>query len=129
MLRRHDLHAMAVPGRRGDPDALPACLFRLGHIVSRIDSSRDPARGADPWRELSPADGRCASLFYGSFCIITFVWVHFYVPETKGVPLGRAMDAVFGVEDEGELVDETSALLQNERVRKASFSSLHEAVV
>ncbi|GAB7355669.1 hypothetical protein MBLNU459_g6376t3 [Dothideomycetes sp. NU459] len=72
--------------------------------------------------------GSLTYLIYGGFCVLTLVWVVFCVPETRNVPLSR-MDEVFGTPLEGvdtdELCDEASALLQNERTRKASFASLH----
>jgi hypothetical protein len=33
--------------------------------------------------------------FFLAFCIILFVWVMFFVPETKGVPI-EEMDEIFG---------------------------------
>ena len=52
---------------------------------------------------------------YAVFCILTYVWVQFGVPETRGVALGRDMDEVFGSfegEPEEDLeVSETTALL------------------
>lgn len=67
---------------------------------------------------------------YAGFCLLTYVWVTACVPETRGLPLGREMDAVFGDVKIGE-VDvevaentETSALLQQEhrRTSVASYS-------
>ena len=54
-------------------------------------------------------------LVYAGFCILTYVWVEFGVPETRGVALGKEMDDVFGTlerEPEEDLeVSETTALL------------------
>jgi hypothetical protein len=33
--------------------------------------------------------------FFLAFCVILFVWVMFFVPETKGVPI-EEMDKIFG---------------------------------
>lgn len=109
---------MVVPGRRRNADAVPTGVLRLADLVSFRPPSSDGV--------LSDTS---SSLIYGGFCILTLVWVIFCVPETRNVPLGRPMDEVFGIghdETEGDdLPDESSALLQNERVRKASFASLH----
>lgn len=74
------------------------------------------------------------SLVYAAFCLITYVWVVMYVPETRGVALGRPMDQLF--EDtsktselnepeveEVEEVDERTALLHRERERQRRRSS------
>jgi hypothetical protein len=54
-------------------------------------------------------------LVYAGFCVLTYVWVQFGVPETRGVALGRDMDEVFGGfegEPEEDLeVCESTALL------------------
>jgi hypothetical protein len=75
------------------------------------------------------------SLIYAVFCAITLVWVSLYVPETRGVAVGPAMDRIFGAAsaadedgDEDEVVaveeTETSPLLQREqRRRRGSFAS------
>ena len=57
-------------------------------------------------------------LLYAGCCTASLFWVLFYVPETKGVPLGRAMDDLFSQPGKGpqmeciEEVDETTALLR-----------------
>ncbi|RMZ79490.1 hypothetical protein DV738_g3396, partial [Chaetothyriales sp. CBS 135597] len=43
---------------------------------------------------------------FGVLSAITFFWCAFFVPETRGVPMGPAMDAVFG--DEVEVVAEAT---------------------
>ena len=48
-------------------------------------------------------------IFYGSFCAISLVWCWFAVPETRGVPLGKDMDALFeekGGQEEAEPTEE-----------------------
>lgn len=129
MLRHYDLHAMAFPRRSSDAHALPTGLFRNTDLVSLPAQSnlQFPVMMNHVCADVSA----CVSLIYGGFCVLTLFWVTLYVPETRGVPLGRPMDEVFGMKDDGEgVVDESSALLENqpERVRKASFSVLHEAV-
>ena len=46
-------------------------------------------------RLLSSA-GWATYLLYAICCALSFLWVSWYVPETKDVPLGRAMDKLFG---------------------------------
>lgn len=129
MLRHNNLHAMAFPRRSSSAHALPTGYFRHTDLVSlpaQFNIQCPPTLN----RVCTDAPA-CFSLIYGGFCVLTLVWVTLYVPETRGVPLGRPMDEVFGMKDNGEgVVDEGSALLENqpERVRKASFSVLHEAV-
>jgi len=67
-------------------------------------------------------------LVYAAFCLISFVWVTLYVPETRGVPLGRAMNSLFEDDskddvfvEEVEDVNETTALLRNQRRRRSSI--------
>jgi hypothetical protein len=64
------------------------------------------------------------SLIYAIFCILTYIWVSFYVPETRGVALGWAMDEVFGgtLEERFEEDLETTSLLQNEHRRSSIVS-------
>lgn len=77
-------------------------------------------------------------IFYGSFCVISLVWCWFSVPETRGVPMGKDMDALFeGDEKDTEAaeeieeaeeamveVNETSALLgtSQRRHRRSSVA-------
>ncbi|PSK37405.1 Hexose transporter 2 [Elsinoe australis] len=62
--------------------------------------------------------GWATYLVYAVCCLITLIWVHYFVPETQGVSLGRAMDELFGPvagHDQTEamvVVDESTALLQ-----------------
>lgn len=80
------------------------------------------------------------SIVYATACLITYVWVVAYVPETRGVPLGKPMDELFvsptdkisGLEDgeveEIEDIDEHTALLSRQRERerrRSSFAGLH----
>lgn len=113
MLRHHHLHAMALPRCHCNHDALSSDMVGMGHVVSLL-----PHDG-----QGKTNDGH--SLIYCGFCTLTLIWVVFYVPETRGVALGREMDKIFGLKGEEEdIVDESSALLRNEHVRKASFASL-----
>ncbi|KAL3418931.1 MFS quinate transporter [Phlyctema vagabunda] len=69
--------------------------------------------------------GWATYLIYAGFCLVTLIWVIFCVPETRGVPLGKAMDTVFG-EKEGDEEDveevETTPLL-GDRIRRGSAVS------
>jgi hypothetical protein len=47
------------------------------------------------------SDGYGTYLIFGSFCFSMFVFVWFFVPETKGVSLEH-MDALFGVTDDSK---------------------------
>jgi hypothetical protein len=65
-------------------------------------------------------------LLYAACCVISYIWVDAFVPETKGVPLGRSMDKLFisaskqvGSSTEFvEDVDETTALLSRRAIRE-----------
>ena len=77
-------------------------------------------------------------IFYGSFCVVSLIWCWVCVPETRGVPMGKGMDALFeGDEKETEAaeeieemeeamleVNETSALLgtSQRRHRRSSVA-------
>jgi sugar porter (SP) family MFS transporter len=69
--------------------------------------------------------GWATYLIYALFCIASAVWVQFCVPETRGVPVGKPMDELFGRPegkgpdlegsfDEVEEVAETTSLLRNQ---------------
>lgn len=68
-------------------------------------------------------------VIYGGFCILTLLWVILFVPETKGVGVGRPMDELFGAEIpavDGEAVvevSETTALLVENRRRRSSLTA------
>jgi len=68
-------------------------------------------------------------LMFGGFCFATLLWVHFCVPETRGLGVGKPMDELFGAEDvaadEEVLVEvsETTALLVHDRRRRSSLSA------
>ncbi|KAH7145539.1 general substrate transporter, partial [Dactylonectria estremocensis] len=38
-------------------------------------------------------------IIFATFCIVTTIWVYFYMPETRNVALGKAMDSVFGLKE------------------------------
>jgi hypothetical protein len=67
--------------------------------------------------------GWATYVLYAICCSLTFLWVSWYVPETKDVPLGRAMDKLFGstmmYSRNAEVVEETTPLPVN-RNRRAS---------
>jgi hypothetical protein len=63
-------------------------------------------------------------LIYAIFCAISLIWVSVCVPETRGVPLGRPMDALFDnslkdevTAEEVEDVLKTTTLLRRQRRR------------
>jgi hypothetical protein len=73
--------------------------------------------------------GWATYLIYAIFCAISFVWVGACVPETRGVPLGRPMDALFddslkdeATTEEVEDVSETTALLRRQQRRRSSIA-------
>jgi MFS family permease len=70
--------------------------------------------------------GWATYLIYATFCAISLIWVSVCVPETRGVPLGRPMDALFDnslkdevTAEEAEDVLETTALLRHQRRRSS----------
>lgn len=70
--------------------------------------------------------GWATYLVYAIFCAVSLIWVSACVPETRGVPLGRSMDALFdedlksgGTVEEVEEVTETTALLRHQRRRSS----------
>ena len=73
--------------------------------------------------------GWATYLIYAIFCAISYVWVSMAVPETRGVPLGKPMDALFddGSQEEAatgyvgdvEEVNESTALLKHQRRRSS----------
>jgi sugar porter (SP) family MFS transporter len=76
--------------------------------------------------------GWATYVIYALFCIASFVWVQFCVPETRGVPVGGPMDDLFGqpegkrgddlegtAEEVEDVCDETTGLLRSEyRMRR-----------
>lgn len=68
--------------------------------------------------------GWATYVIYAAFCIITYIWVLFAVPETRNVALGKEMDAVFGVTNPVEDL-ETTVLLRADRggLRRGSFGA------
>lgn len=68
-------------------------------------------------------------VIYGGFCMLSLFWVGAYVPETKGVGVGKPMDELFGAEtsaaDEEAIVEasETTALLVHDRRRRSSLAA------
>jgi sugar porter (SP) family MFS transporter len=68
--------------------------------------------------------GWATYLIYAIFCILTYIWCLFCVPETRNVALGKEMDEVFGTfDDEPEEDLETTSLLRNEHRRRGSFAA------
>jgi Sugar (and other) transporter len=77
--------------------------------------------------QLLASVGWVTYLIYAGFCLASLVWVLFCVPETRGVPVGGAMDELFGrPEGKGSMGDlegtieeveefsETTSLLRSE---------------
>lgn len=67
-------------------------------------------------------------LLYAIFCILTTLFVLFWVPETRNVPLGREMDALFDdekdIDEEEEMEEETETTLllkHGQRERRGSL--------
>ncbi|KAK5119419.1 hypothetical protein LTR85_007519 [Meristemomyces frigidus] len=72
--------------------------------------------------------GWATYVIYGGFCILSLLWVGIFVPETKGVGVGKPMDELFGAEkpvDEETIVEvsETTALLVHDRRRRSSLTA------
>ena len=70
--------------------------------------------------------GWATYLVYAIFCAMSYAWVSACVPETRGVPLGRPMDALFDEDlkdavtiEEVEEITETTALLRHARRRSS----------
>lgn len=73
--------------------------------------------------------GWATYLVFGAFCFISLVWIAMFVPETRGLGIGRPMDELFGGEtvvyDEEavEEVTEVTALLVHDRRRRSSLAA------
>ena len=73
--------------------------------------------------------GWATYLVYAGFCILSYIWVNVFIPETRGIMFGRPMDELFGVdpkdEDEEDFlkVSEETALLVGERRRRSSLAA------
>lgn len=73
--------------------------------------------------------GWATYLIYGGFCIISLLWVAIFVPETRGLGVGKPMDELFGAEtpttEEEAIVEvsETTALLVHDRRRRSSLAA------
>lgn len=75
--------------------------------------------------------GSITFVVYGVFCVLSFIFCALWVPETRGVALGKDMDAVFGddskdddpgVVEEIEDVSEVSPLLAQRARRRSSIA-------
>jgi sugar porter (SP) family MFS transporter len=73
--------------------------------------------------------GWATYLIYAGFCTLSFIWVSVFVPETRGVGVGKPMDELFGAEgpseDEEAIIEvsETTALLVHDRRRRSSLAA------
>jgi sugar porter (SP) family MFS transporter len=68
-------------------------------------------------------------VIFGGFCFASLFWIMFFVPETRGLGVGKPMDEVFGAtaipddEEAIEEVSETTALLVHDRRRRSSLAA------
>lgn len=66
-------------------------------------------------------------VIYGGFCVAALLWTAFFVPETRGLGVGKPMDELFGADvlasDEEAIIEvsETTALLVHDRRRRSSL--------
>ena len=67
-------------------------------------------------------------VLYALCCLLTTLFVYFSVPETRNVPLGREMDALFDdekdIDEEEEMEEETETTLllkHGQRERRGSL--------
>jgi sugar porter (SP) family MFS transporter len=73
--------------------------------------------------------GWATYLVFGGFCFASLLWVGFFVPETRGLGVGKPMDELFGAEhvadDEEAILEvtETTALLVHDRRRRSSLAA------
>lgn len=71
--------------------------------------------------------GWATYVVFGAFCVASLLWVTFFVPETRGLGVGKPMDDLFGADevadDEEAIVEvsETTALLVHDRRRRSSL--------
>jgi sugar porter (SP) family MFS transporter len=67
---------------------------------------------------------------FAFFCIAALVWIGLFVPETRGLGVGKPMDELFGaahLADDDEVIEEvseTTALLVHDRRRRSSLAAL-----
>jgi Sugar (and other) transporter len=75
--------------------------------------------------------GAWTFVVYGVCCVLSLVWCAFCVPETRNVPLGREMDAVFGggkddsageVEEVEDVSEETPLIAARNWRRRSSVA-------
>ncbi|RDW66868.1 hypothetical protein BP5796_09617 [Coleophoma crateriformis] len=72
--------------------------------------------------------GWATYLIYAIFCAVTLTWIIFCVPETRGVALGKEMDAVFSaskeeIDEEAEVEELENTPLLGGRIRRGSAVS------
>lgn len=144
MLCHHNLHTVVIPGKTTSTcedllTDLPSDCDRWHHTTSHSLRGLDNlVRTLCAYLLHPPLLTYNFSLIYAAFCIITYVWVALYVPETRGVPLGKAMDELFKSSkasdtdtaeiEEVEDIDENTALLYREREierRRSSFAGFN----
>jgi Sugar (and other) transporter len=76
--------------------------------------------------------GWATYLLYAICCAVSFLWVSWYVPETKDVPMGREMDKLFGstttYEWNAETIEETNETTSLLASRTRRSSSRRESI-
>jgi hypothetical protein len=60
--------------------------------------------------------GWATYILFGICCFVSFIWIAFFVPETRGVSVGQSMDALFSYKNNtreaaSHKITETTALL------------------
>jgi hypothetical protein len=121
MLRDYNLHAMAFPGPFS-----PLLFLSSSSCRTITDEKQIVIAYITP--QLLTTIGWGTYIIYALFCLLTTLFVFFSVPETRNVPLGREMDALFDdkrdmdEEDEIEEESETTLLLKHgQRERRGSL--------
>jgi ABC-type branched-subunit amino acid transport system permease subunit len=116
MLRDYNLHTVAFPGSFSLWRFEEQWLIRKQIVIAYITP------------HLLTTIGWGTYLLYAIFCILTVVFVLFSVPETRNVPLGREMDALFDdekdIDEEEEIEEETETTLllkHGQRQRRGSL--------
>jgi hypothetical protein len=97
------------------PPSPRACLLRWVGLHSKLSTASCKIKSCSP---------DIPSVIYAVFCFVSYIWVSFCVPETRGVALGWAMDQVFGGSLEDAPIEdlETTSLLRNEHRRSSVVS-------
>ncbi len=67
-------------------------------------------------------------VFYGVFCVISLVWCYAFVPETRGIALGREMDGLFqkGSESDSNGVDQSQEEIEEAEEAEEAMAEVNE---